>query len=260
MTTALLNFAGDRSNGGIWSNTSPSRTTQVLTGACVVMADARQLSPEADLEREGFRLVEFPVAGADFLDPGWVAGTYMAACAALVARLTGAFRVVPVHPSVVVRNTGDSAFAPAAQFVHIDQDRGAARAMVAIAAGEDRALQGARRTAIYNVWRALTPPPQDVPLALCDQRSAREADWVTGQTIEDHIPAPIPYVSSVADPGQRWFHYPDMTLDEALVFKNYDSDPTRPLGCLHGAFRLEGAPATSVPRASAEARMVAFFA
>ena len=29
----------------------------------------------------------------------------------------------------------------------------------------------------------------------------------------------------------------DLTPDEVIVFKGYDSDPAEPYGCLHGAFR-----------------------
>src|SRR5438876_710721 len=33
-----------------------------------------------------------------------------------------------------------------------------------------------RRTAHYNIWRAISPAPQDVPLALCDARSVAQGD------------------------------------------------------------------------------------
>ena len=98
-----------------------------------------------------------------------------------------------------------------------------------------------------------------MPLALCDQRTVSESDWVVGKTISKKTPDPVPFVSSVGNGHQRWYYFSDMTPDEVLVFKQYDSDASQPMGCLHGAFKLHGVPADVVPRASVEARMMAFF-
>ncbi len=148
--------------------------------------------------------------------------------------------------------------APAAQFVHIDQDRPTGARMIAAAAGAETAARYGR-SIILNIWRTLTPPAQDVPLALCDQRTLDEADWVLGRTIEPYMPDPTPYLSSVFTPRQSWYYFSDMSTNEALVFKNYDSRIGMPLGSLHSAFKLPGSPANAVPRASAETRIVAFF-
>ena len=44
---------------------------------------------------------------------------------------------------------------------------------------DDFDLGAYRRWAMYNVWRAITPPPQDFPLAVCDARSIDPGDEVT---------------------------------------------------------------------------------
>lgn len=258
-THATLNFAGDRSSGGIWSNTRPEIVTQTLVGHKVQFSNARKLAVAPTVGVEGFEITTAPLDAYHWDDQDWIANTYMPSAVELVRRVTGADFAAPILNDVLIRDTGDARRAPAAQFVHIDQDRVAARLMLAAAAGGDEEVARYSRAAIFNVWRSITPPPQDVPLALCDQRTGKEADWVIGKTIEPEYPYPIPYMSAVYDDGLSWYYYPDMSLDEALVFKNFDNDPGQPLGCLHAAFKLEEVADDAVPRASAETRIAAFF-
>ncbi len=256
---ADLNFAANRDDGGIWSNGTPEITTQVLAPHSVGFRDARHLRVPPSVDREGFEIAHAPVGSYAWHDDRWVADVYMPHCVALVRKVTGADHVAAIQKGVLIRDTGDVSRAPAAQFVHIDQDRGAAQPMLLEAAGSAQELAKYKRRTIYNVWRSVTPPPQDMPLALCDQRTVDEVDWVVGKTIEPNIPYPIPYVSSVYNAGHAWYYYSDMSLDEALVFKNYDDGAGQALGCLHGAFKLADVAAGAAPRASAETRIAAFF-
>jgi hypothetical protein len=114
----------------------------------------------------------------------------------------------------------------------------------------------------YNVWRVMTPPPQDVPLAVCDAGTTTAADVTTGVAVIDAPGAPeVRFGSSIyrANPAHRWYWYPDMTPEEALVFKAFDSDRGRLQGCPHSAFDNPGCPPGVTPRASVEIRAYAFF-
>jgi len=255
--TVNLNFAGNRTDGGIWSNGTPEITTQVLESHTVAIRNARNLADRPSLEREGFDIFEAPVGPYHWQDAQWIERTYIPHCVALVKRVTRADLVVA--SGLLIRDTGDRSRPPAAQFVHLDQDRAAAKPMLARLAGSSEALASYARATVFNVWRSITPPPQDIPLALCDQRTLDEADCVVGKTIEPQLPSPIPYLSSVYNRRQRWLYYSDMNPDEALVFKNFDNAPGQSLGCLHGAFKLPSVPADVVPRASVELRLGAFF-
>lgn len=257
---APLNFAADRTDGGIWSNLMRHLITQALEGFEVEIRDARRLAGGPSLEREGFVLSRTPApAGADFTDRQWVATAYAPQCLKLVQELTGAAHVAPFYGGgVLIRDTGNAKAAPAAEFVHLDQTRESIRPFLEQAADAEVRARWPR-VKIFNVWRPLTPPPQDVPLALCDQRTLDPRDWVVGRTVEPNFPEGVPYVSSVYNPAQRWFYLSDLTPDDVVVFKGYDSDPQAPFGCLHGAFRQPEPPARAVPRASAEARVFAFF-
>jgi hypothetical protein len=254
--TAPLNFAADRSPDGIWSNLAPHLRTQALRAHDVVLRDARRLPDPPALDREGFILAHHPLLGPAWNDDTWVDEIYNPACADLVRRLTGTAYTVPFHRGVLLRDSGGGAAAPAADFVHLDNTQEAIEHFLERAAPAD-IRKRYTRVRVYNVWRAISPPPQDVPLALCDQRTVDRGDWVIGRTVEPDFPEGVPYVASMANAAHRWYFYPDLTLGEAVVFKGYDSDPGAPPGCLHGAFRHPAPGPTIVPRASAEMRVFA---
>lgn len=256
---ASLNFAADRKNGGIWSNTRPDTITQALKAHDVLIKDARHLPSPTTLAREGFEAHLLPLQEKRWADPEWVAKEYVPKTLELVKRLTGAPLVIPFfHGAALIRDTGDPTKAPAAQFVHIDQTRDSALPFLSMNADEET-IRKYPRVQMYNVWRAITPPPQDVPLAICDQRSLDESDWVVGRTVEPAFPDGVPYLASVYNAAQSWYYFSDLTTDESVIFKGYDSDPGAPMGCLHGAFKHPSPDPKGVPRASIEVRFFALF-
>jgi len=61
-------------------------------------------------------------------------------------------------------------------------------------------------------------------------------------------------------PAHRWFYFPEMKRDEALVFKVYDSETDgRARFTAHTSFNDPRTPAGAPPRQSIEARALAFF-
>ncbi|MFV8817955.1 CmcJ/NvfI family oxidoreductase [Haliea sp. E17] len=257
--SSSLNFAADRRDGGIWSNSWRERITQQLVTEPVSLADARHLAVAPSLEKEGFEIHRMPLEGDCWEDDPWVKSVYLPSALALVAELTGAAHVAPFyHGGILIRDTGNPQRAAAAEFVHLDQTREAIGPFVDMAA-EPSVQQRYPRYQVYNLWRSITPPPQDVPLALCDQRTVSEADWVIGRTVEPNFPDGVPYLSSVHNPEQRWHYFSDVDLDEVIVFKGFDSDPSQPMGCLHGAFQAPAVAPGTRPRASVELRVFAFF-
>ena len=59
--------------------------------------------------------------------------------------------------------------------------------------------------------------------------------------------------------AHRWWYCPDMTRDEAYVFRSFDSAPGHAEQVPHSAFVSESCPASAPPRASIEVRVFAFF-
>src|SRR5262249_22322887 len=109
----------------------------------------------------------------------------------------------------------------ALRFVHVDVSDSAAAmfAKLWLSKVHDRPV---RRFAYYNVWRVLSPPPQDAPLAVCDSRSVSPSDLVEADAVMDHPgKRETSYAGLVIrhNPRHRWSYFSDMRSDEVIVFK-----------------------------------------
>jgi hypothetical protein len=224
----------------------------------VEITDARTLA--TSLDREGFVLVEHDSAVADLTDLEAVAAVHMGEVAELLRRVTGCDHVEMV-PRGILRfserlgeNEAHDNSHPA-RFAHVDMAKDAAAEARAKTAPEGKRVV---RSAQYNVWRVLSDPPQDVPLALCAWPSVAPEDLIDCDAIFDP-PGGAPewsfenYVIAY-NPAHRWYYYSDMTVREAIVFKTSESDEGRAQLMPHGAFDNPRAGGDAPPRISLEMR------
>ncbi|MCE0766870.1 hypothetical protein LWC35_28775 [Pseudonocardia kujensis] len=72
-------------------------------------------------------------------------------------------------------------------------------------------------------------------------------------------PQPFVGLNLMYDPKQRWYYFPDMQPDEALLFRLWDTDPSVPFPVAYSAIDDPTSRPDAAPRASVEARTVAFF-
>jgi hypothetical protein len=116
-----------------------------------------------------------------------------------------------------------------------------------------------RRFAIVQVWRPIRHPVESFPLALCDARSMAPKDFIIS---ERRYPNRVGQTYAVTyNPQHRWYWFPRMRRDEALVFKVFDSlKDGRARWTAHTAFDDPTAPPNARPRESIEIRTIAFFA
>jgi len=248
------------------------RNTMVtLPGMPMWIVDARGMA--TDLDREGFTLVRHASAVTDFhriQEDAAVDQQYMDETAAMLEELTGAARVFMLGGGK--KRYGESATdrlaplknAKPARYPHADNTDASAdelaRMMDMFVPEVD--LQGRARYAMYNVWRAISPPPQDFPLAVCDAQSVVPSDEVTVTAItEERNSGDIVHDTTgfVHNPAHRWYYFPDMTIDEVIVFKSGDSDSTRAVRVAHTAFIDPTCPPGVPTRASVEMRALALF-
>jgi hypothetical protein len=247
------------------------RNTMVtLPGQPMVITSARGM--DTHLEREGFQLVRFPSAVADFhrlqVDPA-VDAQYIEETAAMLTELTGAARVIMLGGGK--KRYGESAVdqlaalknAKPARYPHADNTDASALELANLfdMFVDDFELGAYSRWAMYNVWRAITPPPQDFPLAVCDAQSVRTTDEVTVTAITEELQGDIVHdtMSYVHNPEHRWYYFPDMTIDEVIVFKSGDSDSSGAVRVAHTAFTDPTCPPGVPTRASVEMRALAVF-
>jgi hypothetical protein len=116
----------------------------------------------------------------------------------------------------------------------------------------------AHRFAIIQVWRAINQPIQTNPLAIADARSVPFADLMIA---ERRYPNRVGQTYRLRyNPEHRWFYFPEMRRDEALVFKVFDSAKDgRARFTAHTAIDDPRTPPEAPPRQSIEARALAFF-
>jgi hypothetical protein len=202
---------------------------------------------------------------ADFRDRDEVKQVYDPEIAALIRELTGASEAIVTGGGVLrfgerSPESGSLVNSYPARFVHVDVSEPTARAFAERT--KPGVLAGGRRFAHYNVWRVLSAPPQDVPLALCEAASVSPEDLVAADAVFDAPGVPEWSFEGLVvrhGPNHRWGYFSAMDRDEALVFKTFDSDPARARQVPHSAFDDPTCPPGVPPRASIEIRVAAFF-
>lgn len=228
----------------------------------VLIRNARAIGAPPSLDREGFALVRDPTAVSDFYDEDEIRRVYYPEIDTLLRTRTGARRVV-VFNHLVRRGgpppgTGEKQPATPLQVVHNDEtmEHGGERLFECVPG--DAADLADRRWVAINVWRPIRGPVQESPLAMCDGRSIAAADCIA-RRFEYRDAARHLYVLRY-NPAHRWYYFPLVRPDEALLLKCYDSCE---VGCTrfaaHTAFNDPTTPADALPRESIEVRALAIF-
>jgi hypothetical protein len=198
----------------------------------------------------------------DFYDERDVSSVYYAEVETLLKKITGAARVL-AFDHIRRRRVNDPQEQgterprqPVRQ-VHVDYTANSAAQVVraAIQGGAIGAPGG--RVQIINVWRPIRGPLSDAPLAVCDARTVDPVDLVATDLV---YPDKVWETYSVtSNPRHRWFYAPRMSVDEALLFKCFDSETDgRARFTPHASFDDPTAPADTIPRESIEVRALVF--
>jgi hypothetical protein len=74
-----------------------------------------------------------------------------------------------------------------------------------------------------SIWRPISTPVQDCPLAMCDFRSIDTKDLIPADIIFPHYQDEAYEV--LPNPDQRWFYKKGMEWDDILLFKLGDNSP-----------------------------------
>jgi hypothetical protein len=228
----------------------------------VSISDARPAASGLSLDREGFALVKFETKVTDFYDPDQITDVYNAEIEALIKRETGAKDVVVFDHTLRagdedVRN--EKKVREPVQRAHNDYTHRSGPIRVQDWFGEEEAKPLLnRRFAIINIWRSTHGAIETMPLAICDARSVAQSDLVPA---ERRARERIGETYRLAyNPAHRWFYFPLMKMDEAMLIKSYDSaEDGRARFTPHTAFADPNTPPDAAPRQSIETRVFAFF-
>jgi hypothetical protein len=230
----------------------------------VTIRDARAWAPTASLDREGFALIRHHSRVRDFWDEAEIRARFYPEVNAAIIDATGADRVFIFDHTLRRRiegaeDRGEEGPRQPVPRVHVDHTArsGPQRVRDLLPDEAENLLRG--RVQIINFWRPIKGPLRDFPLAVADARSVAFSDLVPSDLVYRHRVGETYQVRH--NPAHRWFYLPDMTTEEALLIKCFDSaSDGRARFAPHTAFRDPTAAADVPPRESIELRTLVFHA
>ena len=265
MPVAEIMYTVDRGEKLVNETFGPNNIRRRSSGAQeakkVTIGDGRALAGELSLDRNGFVLVRHPTAMRDFFDAAELKSVYYGEIERLVREQSGARRVVVFDHTLRSGDEGEREARLVREPVlsaHNDYTEWSGPQRVRdLLPGEAEALLK-NRFAIIQLWRAINQPIRANPLALADARSVAPEDLLIS---ERRYPNRVGQTYRLKyNAAHRWFYFPEMRRDEALVFKVYDSEQDgRARFTPHTSFDDPATPAGAGPRQSIEARALAFF-
>jgi hypothetical protein len=256
----------DTCDGPPVSYTDPGRRDSfTIAERAVRVANARSAEQPPSIEREGYLLLDWPSRISALPSVEEIETSYLPEVNQLLLELTGAARVFTFAPGLRFNerseHTDSRPNSRPARRVHSDFSDNGTLDMVIGAFGQDGKPPERGHWRAYNVWRVLSPPPQDTALAFCDMRSIDPGEIETAQgilTLPHGEEARYEFCLYRYGPAHRWAYFPNMNRDEVVVFLGYDSRSPN-LRVAHSAFDDPTCPSGVPPRVSIEARAVAYF-
>ena len=229
----------------------------------VTVHDARPLAQDFDLDREGVVLLDHKTAVKSFYDDAEVVSVYYPEAEAIVQAATGADKVVVFDHTIRIDDEARQAAlkvrAPV-QVMHNDfADISAPRRVRDLLPPDEAEARLNKRYGSINVWRSIAGPVRTRPLVVCDAGSIDDdRDWIP---VERHYPDRVGVTMNLRyNPGHRWYYFPGLDEDEAVLLKNYDSrtDGTARFTA-HGSFHHPDTGPDATPRESIEVRTLMFW-
>ncbi|KDR70145.1 hypothetical protein GALMADRAFT_230141 [Galerina marginata CBS 339.88] len=230
----------------------------------VVLENLRGKEDTASLDTTGFQFFHEPAKHTSFANDEEIVREYYPETIEIIKRLTGASRVELFDHTIRRRRPGSDdqpgLRQPALQ-VHVDQTFKAAIARVhrhLPASDAPKLLE--RRFQLINIWRPISHPAIDWPLALCDFRSVNPDTDTFPMTLV--FPDHEGEVMGVQyNENHKWKYLHGMTPDEIVLIKCSDSirDGSVALFTPHTAFSDPTTPEGTPLRESIEVRALVFY-
>jgi hypothetical protein len=229
----------------------------------VLIRNLRRAPVQLSLDRHGAALVEHRSALRDFYDEARIVEVYYPEAAALIKSAMGAQRVAVFDHNVrcgqgMPRRPNRYARGRPVFHAHTDYTETSCLRRLHEVFGEEAATLRHRRFVQINLWRPISGPLRDAPLAICNASSIAPQHLAPVDLIYSERRGEIYYLKY--DPSQRWYFASDMQPDEAWLLGNCDSDAASSARfAAHSAFN-DPTPWSHVPaRESIEVRAFAIF-
>jgi hypothetical protein len=262
---ASLNYLVDTGERPVSQSNAPGTTPVQHTGKYeerpATIHNGRLIRDRLSLEREGFIFINHETKVSDFYDEDQVRSVYYPEMERLIKDVSGASRVLifdhTLRAEDDVTRAAKQVREPVRR-VHNDYTEwsGPQRVRDLVPAEAEALLQ--RRFAVIQTWRPIRKPVESAPVAIADARSLPVKDLIATERIYPDRVGEISHITY--NPGHRWFYFPHMQRNEAIVFKTYDSAKDgRARWTAHASFDDPISPPDAPPRESIEIRALAFF-
>ena len=265
MITAEIPYTVETGETLVNETFGPNNIRRRRTGAhemrSMAVQNGREYANDLALERSGFVLVEHKTAMKNFFDEQELKSVYYPEIERLIKEQSGASRVVIFDHTLRSGNEGEreeKLIREPVLSAHNDYTEWSGPQRVREIMGNEAEELLKRRFAIIQVWRAIDKPIQSNPLAVADARSVAPEDLMIAERRYPHRVGQTYRLRY--NPHHRWFYFPQMRRDEAIVFTVYDSDKGgRARFTPHTSFDDPTSPPNAPPRQSIEMRAFAVF-
>lgn len=122
------------------------------------------------------------------------------------------------------------------------------------------------RASLINLWRPITGPVYDNPLALCDVQTVEDKDLAVTEILHylegdlDHPGHTGQIYSIYYNPNHRWLYFSEMQENEVILLKCYDSQYAGVNSFTpHTGFKNPDCPVEFIPRESIEVRTLVIY-
>ncbi len=263
---AMLNYlidTGDKpaSYGGVGAAEADQKRKGKYQEYKIPVYDGRAIADRLSLDREGFILVKHETKVTNFYDEAEVRAIYYPETEQLVKEKSGAKRVLVFDHTL---RSADSAIRESQQIggpvrnAHNDYTEWSGPQRVRDLLPDEAEELLKYRFAVIQTWRPIRHPVEREPLAIADARSIGIKELVASSRVYPNRVGEVYH--STFNPAHRWYYFPKMQRNEAMVFKCFDSlKDGRARWTAHCAFDDPASPVDAPPRESIEMRTLAFF-
>ncbi|RAL09125.1 uncharacterized protein BO97DRAFT_352704 [Aspergillus homomorphus CBS 101889] len=116
----------------------------------------------------------------------------------------------------------------------------------------------AGRVRLINLWRPISGPIHDHPLAVCDGRTLDPSKVIETDMILGNYNGTLLYPQYDPSGSSQWYFMSGQDVEDVLLFKGFDSNENSVKYAPHTSFVPGNAPETSCPRVSVEVRALVF--
>ncbi len=265
-TEALLHYLVDtgitpESYGGVSQAVADQQRKGKYQEHRMPIYNGRDITDRLSLDREGFILVKHETLVHNFYDEQEVCSVYYRETEELVKRTSGAKRVLVFDHTLRAADESTRQIkniSGPVRNAHNDYTEwsGPQRLRDLLPQEADELME--HRFAVVQTWRPINNTVQREPLAIADARSIGTEELIPSARVYPNRRGEVYHLTF--NPRHRWYYFPEMQRNEAMVFKCYDSAKDgRARWTAHCAFDDPASPTDAPPRESIEMRTLAFF-